>query len=299
MALAAGAGPAVAATEPIWVVLSDNSWAYTEAAGTLQAEWGQGIEGRDMLFLTAKDLPTGVPPSAIITLGSAALRSVMQRVNSVPEWSHVPVLAALVPRDGFAAIWKHPPAWVSAVYLDQPVERYLDLIRQSFPGLTRVGVMLGSDSSTLEATLTKAATDRGLRLVTRQVSKPDAMYDTLRSVLADSDVLLVLPDGVVTDTASIQNVLIMAYRQRIPVVSYSPGLVKAGATLGLYASPAQVGQQVAAILKAQPSWQNGMPPRLADTFTIAVNEQVCKSLGLTVPKVSDVTEAIRRKEGRR
>ncbi|MDE1997765.1 MAG: hypothetical protein KGI91_03195 [Burkholderiales bacterium] len=289
----------MAASGQIWVVLSDNSWAYTEAAGTLQAEWGTVADSLDMLFLTAKDLPTGGAPELIITLGSAALRAVMQRVSGGADWASARVLAALIPRDGFAAIWKHPPSSVSAVYLDQPVERYLELIRQSFPGLNRVGVMLGADSADLETNLKKAASDRGLKLIARKVSRPDLVYDNLRGVLAESDILLVLPDGVGIDTSAMQNVLITAYRQRIPVVAYSPGLVKAGATLGLYASPAQVGQQVAGMLKAQPSLATGVPFQLAKTFTIAVNEQVCQSLGLAVPKVAEVTEAIRRKEGSR
>jgi hypothetical protein len=51
--------------------------------------------------------------------------------------------------------------------------------------------------------------------------------------------------------------LITAYRQRVPVVSYSPALVKAGAALGLYASPTQAGRQVVAMLKGAGSASSG------------------------------------------
>lgn len=289
----------LAANEPVWVVVSDNTWAYTESANALQAEWRQPNRGRDLLVVNARELPTGVPPAAMITLGSAALRVAMERVESNAEWAKVPVLSALLPRDGFAAIWKRPPAWVSAAYLDQPFERYLELIRRAFPRLTKVGMLLGADAATKGHALVKAAADRGLRLVVGTVNPDEGVYTSLRAVLAEADVLLVLPDGAVADGAAVQNMLITAYRQRVPVVTYSPALVKAGATLGLYASPAQVGRQVASMLKAPINAQNWPVSRMADYFTIAVNEQVCRSLGLDVPDVSELADAMRRQEGMR
>lgn len=289
----------LAANEPVWVLLSDNSWAYTEAATALQTDWRQSPRGKELVILTTRELPVGGPPAALVTFGSAALRVAMERVESNAEWARVPVLGALLPREGFASIWKRPPAWVSAAYLDQPFERYLELIRRALPRLTKVGVLLGPDAATTSPALVKAAADRGLHLVVGSVTRPDAMYASLRTVLAESDVLLVLPDSAVADPSAVQNMLITAYRQRVPVVSYSPALVKAGATLGLYGSPNQVGRQVATMLKAPFNAQSWPAPRLADGFTIAINEQVCRSLGLDVPDISELTDAMRRQEGMR
>jgi putative ABC transport system substrate-binding protein len=291
--------PVLAANEVMWVLLSDQTGTYTEAAAALQADWRVATRGRDLQILNSRELPAGPPPAALVTLGSAALHVAMARVESSPEWAHVPVLAALLPREGFAAIWKRPPNWVSAAYLDQPFERYLELIRRAFPRLTRVGVLLGPDAQTTRPVLLKAATDRGLQLVVGTVARPDAMYASLRTVLAECDVLLVLPDSTVADASALQNTLISAYRQRVPVVSFSPALVKAGAALGLYASPAQVGRQVAAMLKVPLNSPNWSAHRLAEGFTITVNEQVSRSLGLDVPDVSELTDALRRQEGLR
>lgn len=289
----------LAGNEPVWVLLSDNTGPYIEAAGALQADWRQVAHGKDLLILNTRELPIGTPPAALVTFGSSALRVAMERVESNADWARVPVLGALLPREGFASIWKRPPAWVSAAYLEQPFERYLELIRRAFPRLTRVGLLLGADASASVPALTKAAADRGLRLIVGTVTRPDAMYTSLRVVLSESDVLLVLPDSSVADASALQNMLITAYRQRVPVVTYSPALVKAGATLGLYASPNQVGRQVAAMLKTPLNGQNWPAPRLAEGFTIAVNEQVCRSLGLDVPDASEMTDAMRRQEGLR
>lgn len=295
--LVAGAGRALAANESVWVLLSDNAGPYAEAAEALQADWRQAVRGKDLLILNTRQLPVGAPPAALVTLGSAALRVAMERVESHADWARVPVLGALLPREGFNAIWKRPPAWVSAAFLEQPFERYLALIRHAFPRFSKVGIVLSSDAATAAPVLVKAALDQGLHLVVGSVPRPDAMYASLRAVLGESDVLLVLPDSSVADASALQNMLITAYRQRVPVVTYSPALVKAGATLGLYASPYQVGRQVATMLKASFNGQSWPTPRLADGFTVAINEQVCRSLGLDVPDVSELTDALRRQEG--
>lgn len=286
----------LAASDTIWVLLSDNSWAYAEAASALQAEWRQIGRGKDLLVLNGRELPVGAPPAALVALGSSAVRIAMERAEVHADWARVPVVAGLLPKDGFQTVWKHPPAWVSAAYLDQPVERYLDLITRAFPRMRRIGVLVGAEATTTRAALSKAASDRGLHLVLGTIAKSDTVYASLRAVLADSDVLLVLPDSAVVDASALQNLLIAAYRQRVPVVAYSPSLVKAGATLGLYASPAQVGKQVATLLRLSVSSQSWPAPRLADGFTIAVNEQVCRSMGLDVPDAAELTEAIRRQE---
>lgn len=301
--LLVGVGQVQAASDAVWVLPSDASWAYTEAATALQADWRQVGRGRELLILGARELPSGTPPAALVTLGAAALRLAMERASAQADWARVPVLGALLPRDGFAAVWKRPPAWVSAAYLDQPIERYLALIRRAMPRLTKVGVLVHEDAVSQRQALLKAAQAQGVRLVIGSVGAPETLSAALRSVLADADVLLILPDSAVADVSALQHMLITAYRQRVPVVSYSPALVKAGAAMGLYASPAQAGRQVAAMLKGPLSASSGVSAwpaaRLADGFTVALNEQVCRSLGLDVPDVSVLTDALRREEGMR
>ncbi len=296
-------GLAQAASEAVWVLPSDASWAYSEAAAALQAEWRRVGRERELVVLAARELPAGAPPAALVTLGAAALRLVMGRTTSQSDWARVPVLGALLPREGFAAVWRHPPAWVSAAYLDQPVARYLALIRRAMPRLSKVGVLVHESAGTQRQALLATAQELGVRLVIGTVGAPDTLSGTLRTVLEDSDVLLILPDSTVAGVSAVQHMLIMAYRQRVPVVAYSPALVKAGAALGLYASPAQVGRQVATMLQSglRPAGDASEWPasRMADEFTVSINEQVCRSLGLDVPDAAMLTHALRREEGMR
>lgn len=296
----AGASPSLrAAGDSVWVLPSDAGGAHAEALSALQVAWRQSGRRGDLIVLESGQLPAEGHPGAVVTLGSGALRQVHSRAEMQADWARVPVLAALIPREAFTSIWRRPPAWVSAVYLDQPPERYMELIRRVFPKSTRVGVLLGPDGQAMRQVLAEEASERGLQLTPVTVGHPDMLYAALRTALADSDVLLVLPDSTVADAGALQRVLIAAYRQRIPVVAYSPALVRSGAALGLYASPAQVGRQVASMLKHAPQAANWPASRLADGFMIAANEQVCRSLGLDVPEPVALAELIRRQEGGR
>ena len=142
--------------------------------------------------------------------------------------------------------------------------------------------------------LFRSAQDRGLHLAVGRVPRPDALLPTLRTVLAECDVLLVLPDSTLSDTGALQNILMSAYRQRVPVVGYSPALVKAGAALGLYASPAQVGRQVSSLLRGTLNGSTKPGLRLAEGVSVSVNAQVYRSLGLEPPDAQELGDALRR-----
>lgn len=281
----------------MWVLLSDASSPYTDAANALQAEWRSQGRSKELVILQGRELSTNTPPAALVTLGSSALRNCLSHIEAHPDWLRTPVLAALLPREGFVTACKSCPPWVSAAYLDQPFERYLDLIKRALPRMTKVGVLLGPEALGQRTVLAKAAVERGMQLVIGAVPRPDAMYASLRAVLAEADVLLVLPDSAVADANGLQNLLITAYRHRVPVVTYSPALVKSGATLGLYASPSQIGKQVAGMLKGLPSAANWPAPRWAEGYTVTINAQVARSLGLDLPEASELSEAMHRQDG--
>lgn len=271
----------------VWVALSEGGGAHAEAARTLQDAWGR--ESRLPLnwrIATWPELPatTGVLPQLLVTLGAAAFRIGAERALASPALARVPMLAALLPQAGYQALAARGGLRASAVFLDQPPERYAELLHLALPECKRVGVLFGPDSLASRAALAHALAVRGLTLVPAAVLSDDrAVYPALRSVLDDADVLLVLPDKLVFNANSMPNILIAAYRQRVPLVSYSAAHVRAGALLALHTDPDDVAQQVAAAMR-QVLAGRGLPPqRLAEGFSIASNEQVARSLGLALP----------------
>lgn len=277
----AGAGQAAA----IVVVASESSTSYVVAtADALIAELERGGMPRaDVLLRNASDLggvdtAESTATRLFIVLGTEALRQVLAREVRAP------VIAALIPRMGFERVTKEfgkkAPNSVTAVYLDQPLGRQLDLLRLAMPDAKRVGVLWGPESALLQPALTSALQSRGLQEVGGQVGVGGALFSGLKAALDNADVLLAVPDSFVYNSATVANILFATYRARVPVLAFSPSYVKAGALMSLHTASAQIGVQTALLVR---SWLHSgiLPPAQYPTdFSVTVNEHVARSLGL-------------------
>jgi putative ABC transport system substrate-binding protein len=213
-------------------------------------------------------------------LGADALSYALRR-----DW-RAPVLAALIPRSGYERTLKESSAKnsqpSSAMYLDQPFGRQLDLLRLALPDAKKVGVLWGPQSIAQQNLLLPALQQRAMSLVSSSTATEGSLFGALRVVLDDADVLLAVADPQVYSSATISGILLSTYRARTPVLAFSPAYVKAGALLALHTTPAQVGTQVAVM--ARQLLQGGpLPsPQYPTDYQVSVNEHVARSLGLTL-----------------
>lgn len=284
------------------MALSESGGPYVEAATTLRGEFSQLPRGGELKVGPWQDFQSAIakPPQLIITLGAVALRNMLDHAQHETSLARVPILAALLPRASYEALVPKARPGVSAVFLDQPVTRYLDLLRLAMPDRKRVGVLLGPESAALAPVLTKEATARGLRLITGEVGgESEEIYPALKTLLAETDVLLALPDNKVFNASSLQNILITTYRQRVPMVAFSAGYVKAGAAMALHVSPSQAASQAAVAARATLAGRGLPTPQLAADFSVVVNERVARSLGVATDDPAALTEALKRKEASR
>lgn len=275
----AGAGQAAG----IVVVSSESSASYAATADALVSELERGgVPRADVLLLNVSDLggvDVAEPPSPrlFIALGTEALKQVLGREVRAP------VIAALIPRIGFERVMKEfgkrAPGAVSAVYLDQPLGRQLDLLRFAMPDAKRVGVLWGPESVSQQPALASALLSRGLQEMGGHVGIGGVLFSGLKAALDNADVLLAMPDPYVYNSATVANILFATYRARVPVLAFSPSYVKAGALMSLHTTSAQIGVQTAVMARLVP---NGMlpPPQYPVDFSVTVNEHVARSLGL-------------------
>ena len=85
----------------------------------------------------------------------------------------------------------------------------------------------------------------------------------------------------VYNSNSLQNILLTAFRAKVPMVAFSPAYVRAGALLSLHVTPAQVGAQALALVQGV-LHEQALPsgPVESRDFEVGVNEHVARSLGL-------------------
>lgn len=286
----------------VWLALSDRGGIYGEAAAVLAGEMARDARRAELQTLPWQEFQPSPArlPELIVTLGAGAFRGMVERTRKEPTLAGVPILAALLPQASYEAVAPKPPFATSAVFLDQPVERYLDLIRLAMPERRKIGILFGSDSSTLKPALVKAAGIRGMQLVMASVEEESKdIYPALRSVLAEVDVLLALPDRQIFNAGTLQFILIASYNQKIPVVAFSEAYVKAGAALVLHTSPAQAALQTASALRSFLLNRTLPPPRRSTTFSVAFNNPVARSLGLIPGEPDQLAATLRRKEDAR
>lgn len=279
-----GAGPSQAADAVVVIVSSERSASYAETAEALVDELERGgLARREVLQLTAAELPAAGPlaPRLFVALGTEAASLLAK------EERRAPILCTLLPRISFDRIvretGRRPSPQFSALCLDQPFTRQLDLIRLALPQVRRIGVLWGPESQVQMTALQLAAHARGLELVSARVGPDAPLFPSLKRVLEEAGLLLAVADPTLYNVSSLKNILLASFRARLPMVAFSPAYVRAGALLAVHTTPSQMGRQAALMVrkvlagKALPA-----TPQYPQDFSISVNEHVARSLGLAL-----------------
>lgn len=281
----------------VWVALSESGGAHAEAARALQAEVEQAQPGRVDWRVAhwSSFTAAGPEPQWVVAVGTAAQRGMQELFARDP--TPPPLLAILVPRLTFERLADSArlrAGTVSAVFLDQPPSRQLELIRLALPAVRNVGLLLGNESKGHLLPLEKAGRERGVELVVSPVTQGD-LFAALQAVLPDADVLLALPDPGVFNSQTAANILTAAYRRKVPLVGFSPAYVKAGALMALYSTPAQVGARGGEMLRQALAARSLAAPQWPREFSISVNQDVARSLGFVLEEIR-LGEQLRQKE---
>lgn len=282
---------AEASARQVVLVLSEPSTPYLEAAAAIRSgleESNAKIAVRTLGVDEVQSSGFGAD-TVLVPLGVRATAAVARSPGAAP------VLAGLLPRQRYEKILREmvPRArqrQFSAVYLDQPYPRQFQLLNAALPDVTRVGVLLGAATQAERDTLAEAAEDSHLRLVAQVLDNAAALFPDLEALLTRCDALLLLPDVEVVNRASLQSLILTSYRQRRPVLGYSAALVGAGALLAVYSTPAQIGRQIAELIRRKPFVLP--PPQAPRYFSVRVNRSVARALSLTIPADAQLYAAL-------
>ena len=291
----AGGLPVDALAAQVLLLLSEESSAFSEAAEAIVSELRSAGHRTQSLSLPLRtDESAALTGNAlIITLGTRAA----QTVSSLAPRSLV--LHTLLPRSAFEKLTTRGDDLrrVSAVFIDQPASRQIELLRIALPDWTRAAFVTSRESSELGQRLVASARDKRLRPVLEQLNDESELYPTLQRVLADPAVLVAVPDATLFNNRTISNILLTAYHQRSPVVGFSPAYVKAGALIALYSTPAQIGQQAGEAARAGLASGSLPPPAAPRHFRVGTNRYVARSLGINLDDAAVLQERLERSEG--
>ncbi|WP_071143244.1 ABC transporter substrate-binding protein [Acidaminococcus timonensis] len=168
-----------------------------------------------------------------------------------------------------------------------PVEAQIDLLVKIMPKAKTVGFIYNSSevNSQLQIDLAKkAAAARGLATVEATVSSVNDIQQAAQSLMGKVDALYIPTDNVMA--SAMPNLIKITDEAKIPVFCGEAGMLKSGgvATLGIdyYKLGFQTGEMAADILSGKAKPQD-MAIQSQKTFTVSLNEEAIKKLGLTIP----------------
>ena len=291
----AGGLPVDALAAQVLLLLSEESSAFSEAAEAIVSELRSAGHRTQSLSLPLRsDESAALAGNAlIITLGTRAA----QTVSSLAPRSLV--LHTLLPRSAFEKLPGRgdDTRRVSAVFIDQPPARQIELLRIALPDWSRVALVVGRESSELGARLQASARDKRLRPMLETASGESDLYPALQRMLVEPAVLLAVPDATLFNNRTISNILLTAYHLRSPVIGFSPAYVKAGALFALYSTPAQIGQQAGETARAGLASGSLPPPAAPRHFRVGINRYVARSMGINLDDAATLQERLERSEG--
>jgi putative ABC transport system substrate-binding protein len=281
------ASPAFA-YDRITVLMSGSSPAGDEFVHALRDQLGD----RDKRQLSVRKMGDAAPidkDALVIAVGVQALQHAARLQQGAA------LLGVLIPQPAFERIRATSPHGnLSAILLDQPAERQIHLLRHLLPQVDSVGILLGPSSERNAKSLVRVTRDHRLKPVVATIQTEDELLPALKPLLENSGALLAVPDPVVHQPGTAQTLLLTSYRYKKPVIGYSQAYVTAGALAAIYSSPTDIARQAAETARTH---TGRLPsPQSPRYFSVGVNRQVARSLGLELPDDAALMEALIKEE---
>lgn len=269
------------------LVLSSEEGPYREFAGVLKGAISGGIW--QIVWIGSSEAYAQAAPAGIdlvVAAGSPATRVALQNAAGPP------VIATLLTRASFEQIRAESPAFrngVTALYLDQPLQRQVAFIARLLPDTRRLVTVVSDKLADQLPLLKREAAARQMTLDAAVLADSDNLVPVLERMLARDAVFLALPDSNIFARDNIRPFLLTTYRYQRPVIAFSAPFVQAGALAALYTTPAQLALELGQMLmRLSPGNLALPPPRSPTRFSVLFNAQVARALKLTLPGEDEI-----------
>ena len=137
---------------------------------------------------------------------------------------------------------------LSGVTIDVQPGAQLEWIKKLCPRVKAVAILHSRRTGRTVETFRRASEKSGIRVIAINANKgrfPEAI-DALNA--SGCDGVLMIPDAKVYNGATIKRLLLWGLRKKIPVLTFSENVVKAGAAAGMYADREAAIRQTSALI---------------------------------------------------
>jgi hypothetical protein len=225
-------------------------------------------------------VPSGPPGNLRITVGPHALR---EALDSDPSVTTLAVFISSVELDAVLQ-GRDAPRQLGAIFTN-PNPRDQVALAESLFGRSTFGVIQSPSTRTLVEKLSP----RSIQAID---APANADIDALLRQTSGISALIVLPDSTLNRT-NVNHVVRTLYQRRAVLIGYSQTLTRVGALASIYVSPeALTGQIVETV--ARYARGEALPSKvLVADVSIAINEQLARSLNISIPSNTTILDLVR------
>lgn len=276
-----------AAPKDAFLVISDNHSEYKAAGAEIQRLLSAQNGDRSRLSTTTIDALNAElekieeKSPLVVAVGMQAVRKVLAAKLSCR------LLAVMVPRLSFDALLEDyrknfgvpRKGQISAVFMDQPVKRLVNLAKMLGSTGGKMGMLLSDDAAAFRAELDSLAlAGDEVRVATPRNKK--SVVGSFNRQLRGIDLFLLAYDPAFIDVTTTKQILYLSYRRRLPVIAYSKSMIRAGAVSGVYSSAQQIARQAAEVVKKFLDTPQAILPvaSFPRYFSVECNESVARYL---------------------
>ena len=175
-------------------------------------------------------------PDLIFTLGVASTKIAMQTT------SEIPIITTMVVKSHFF----QQSSNVTGVVLAYPLSTQFKWLQKILPDFNNVAILYNPEENLNTIKKAKHVANKiGLEITAIPVDTAKQLPYALKQLAKNIQVLLAIPDRVVTSPKTAKAVLLASFRNRVPMIGLTENWVKAGALYALSWNYTDIGKQCA------------------------------------------------------
>ncbi|MCY0964458.1 hypothetical protein [Parathalassolituus penaei] len=235
------------------------------------------------VILTDDGFTAGKSYDLVLLAGPGALEQ-WPRINNRPN---VPVIAAFSSKQDIELAGVHLD---SAVYLEPPLTRQIALAEGVLGAEVPLGVLANNAASLQKIGVDISRLGRHTDIF--YVDDYDSLNRALVALLRDNMALVGVYDPELFSASNIKNILITAYRQNRPLFGPSSAYIRAGALATTFSDVEDVAARLSDIIQQGRSGRGWPVPDYNPYFRVRYNQQVARSLNLSLPDADELARKL-------
>lgn len=170
---------------------------------------------------------------------------------------------------------------ISAIYAEPDLENQIELIQNIYKKDFSIGVLYSNKSLQSLQKIEALQKQYRFELYTTLVEDERNIQKNLMDI-SQADVLLAIPDNNIYNKFNFKNLILTTYANNQPIIGFSRNFVKSGALASSYSDVKHIAEETAVNITYF-SIANELPePYYAEKYGISVNDEVSRSLGITI-----------------